>query len=75
MKVVRRAVTSIVGALAVVAANPRLLVAAEAATCGEEWRLCINDAAQKDGFFERTKAEQACNWDWYNCVKREAFGA
>ena len=71
MKVMRGALTSI--GLALVMAVPQSAGAAEAATCAETWYLCINDTEQIDGYIERTWAEQKCNYNWYNCVKKQAF--
>lgn len=73
MKVVRGAVASI--GLGLVMALPQPIEAAEAVSCAEQYYLCINDAAQVDGFFARTWAEQKCNGSWYACVKEQAFGA
>ena len=73
MKVLRGVLASI--GLGLVLAVPRPVAAAEAQTCAEQYYLCINDAAQIDGFFKRTWAEQKCNGAWYECVKNQAFGA
>jgi hypothetical protein len=75
MKVTRGLLASIALAGASVVGAPADATAAEAATCAETYLLCVNEAAQKDGFFERTWAEQKCNAGWYNCVKQQAFGA
>lgn len=73
MKVWQRGAASIVVSLVMVWL-PAPVGAADA-TCGESYLLCINEASQVEGYWARTRAEQGCNYDWYRCVRRQAFGA
>jgi len=69
MKVVRMGLASIGVVLALGGFGP-LSAAEPDPNCNEQYLLCLNAASQKEGFWERTWAEQRCNAAWYACVKK-----
>lgn len=75
MKVMRGALASIALAVAIGVAPNRVAAEEAEASCNEQYLLCINAASQKEGFLDRTWAEQRCNAAWYACVRRAVTGA